>query len=924
MTTNERPEGPLSAFDSPTFGQDGSFQVDKPVGSATISPCGRDVALASRQGLHIIDLDFPWSPPRHLAYHTPWEVADVQWSPFAARDYWVVSTSNQKALVWNLNMHSRQGSVEHVLHAHTRAISDINFSAHYPDILATCAVDSFVHCWDLRNPARPAMTFCDWFAGATQVKWNRTNPHILASSHDKFLRIWDDRKGACPLKSIEAHATKIYGIDWNRFKTTNLATCSLDRTVKFWDYTKDTDEPERILRTPFPVWRARHTPFGYGLLAMPQRGDNDLHLYDRRTKETVAQSVSAKSVHTFEGHFDQVKEFLWRPRGNVSSTMDDRDYQLVSWGADRVLRLHQVPDDVLKSVGYQKGMEVKRTTGATRKGAPYKTFRDAPKTDDTEMFSTTHGPFSGETGPTMRLPSIMDMNNSSAPFTGGRRDGDPRNSSRTKGKSSQDLDPIQWMRGVKIGRRSIPQPGFQRSFSAVMSPTLKAQPVWDVYESLGEEITVVGDKFSKIKFEDVDMQRRKVIVSLSGPWSTDRASTYVKVKIEFPTGYPNRAAPIISVEKTTSIQDEILQQIMSDVDTLASAFLIIRRSSLEMIIRYLLGEQSLGELLQSLQKYRGSDSLVSTQDDELNSSDDDEEEQGPSAYAHPPSDSVESIDPLAIVNNAQYNVPLPKACGALWAENGTLVCFFPAKLEKEASFLDQSLKVSPRNRNAILEGFGRLHEVLERRKGPTSTIETIEEGDSEVDDYETSSSDSSLSSKGIGLPRHHFMPAMAWRGNGLDMLQKMALDGSQKSVGEVGTANSTVPKASTFISLHDLSDLLPSKQSLARDYKIGNNHQQAAHNASVARHYGYSDIADVWYLIELVLQDKVPVQVMQYPYGDGSIIAIARRALSSMRNKNDQIDLSFNADDEVDAPSPLDHVNWGSHPFGQRWLVKAL
>ena len=36
-----------SAFDSPTFGEDGSFRLDKPVGSASISPCGRDVVLAS-------------------------------------------------------------------------------------------------------------------------------------------------------------------------------------------------------------------------------------------------------------------------------------------------------------------------------------------------------------------------------------------------------------------------------------------------------------------------------------------------------------------------------------------------------------------------------------------------------------------------------------------------------------------------------------------------------------------------------------------------------------------------------------------------------------------------------------------------------------------------------------------------------------
>lgn len=36
-----------SAFDSATFDHDLTIHVDGRVGSATISPCGRDVALAS-------------------------------------------------------------------------------------------------------------------------------------------------------------------------------------------------------------------------------------------------------------------------------------------------------------------------------------------------------------------------------------------------------------------------------------------------------------------------------------------------------------------------------------------------------------------------------------------------------------------------------------------------------------------------------------------------------------------------------------------------------------------------------------------------------------------------------------------------------------------------------------------------------------
>lgn len=131
----------------------------------TIS-AGRDVALASLDGLDIVDLDRPFARPRHLRHTTSWSIADVQWSPFAARDYWVISTSNQKSLVWNLNL-SANSAVEHTLHAHTRAITDINFSAHHPEILSTCAVDGYVNCWDLRRPRVPCMTFVDWFAGAT-------------------------------------------------------------------------------------------------------------------------------------------------------------------------------------------------------------------------------------------------------------------------------------------------------------------------------------------------------------------------------------------------------------------------------------------------------------------------------------------------------------------------------------------------------------------------------------------------------------------------------------------------------------------------------------------------------------------------------------------------------------------------------------
>lgn len=119
--------------------------------------------------------------------------------------------------MWNLN-YAGSHAIENVLHAHSRAISDINWSPHHPDMLATCSVDTYVHIWDLRcsgNDLRPANSFTSWngkgskemdwindkiyssailnIAATTQVKYNRKSEYLLASAHDKDVKIWDIR-----------------------------------------------------------------------------------------------------------------------------------------------------------------------------------------------------------------------------------------------------------------------------------------------------------------------------------------------------------------------------------------------------------------------------------------------------------------------------------------------------------------------------------------------------------------------------------------------------------------------------------------------------------------------------------------------------------------------------------------------------------
>ncbi|KAK4695467.1 SEA/GATOR complex protein SEA3/WDR59, partial [Lecanoromycetidae sp. Uapishka_2] len=742
------------------------------------------------------------------------------------------------------------------------------------------------------------------------VKWNRQNSHILASSHDKFLRIWDDRKGALPLCSIEAHNTKIYGVDWNRTETTKLMTCSLDRTIKLWDYEKGTDgkqlhEPDRILRTPFPVWRARYTPFGFGLLAMPQRGDYDLHLYDRRQLEPADDSDAASAVHHFGGHENQVKEFLWRPRGNVTDNIDDREFQLVSWGTDRILRLHQVDEDVLGRVGFEKG--VNRNFNVTRKNAVYKTFRNDPSKNVQASLKDslpTHSPRSTITNGMSRAP---------VPFIGGYGNGGFMSSAvGRKTQSPKEMDPISWMQGVKIGKRGPSPSGMHQSISSIASPSLKIDPSWDVFEHLGEEIT------------HVDVQRRRIVVSLNGPWGPEKGSTYIKAIIVFPSLYPDAAPPSVCLENTASIDESVESTVLTDLKVITNGFVSRQRSSLEPVLRYLLGEQSVEESLLWLEKRHESVDLDPAQDLDLSSSDEDDDPLG--SYSALQANVLEVSDPQIAVSNAQYNVPLPKACGALWADNGRLVCFFPPKPEKEPSLLDMSLKSverASRYRKTIFEGFGRLQSASRRQKRAASTLETIESGDSDLEDS-LSSSSSSSSSNETGLVRHHFMPSMAWRGDSSDLPTGATIDESQKSSDDSKHGKSAISKGTNFVSIHDLSDLLPATLRLARKYSIGTGTTDLSHNAQVAKEEGDLDLADVWSFVDLLLQHKVPLELMQCPPSNQSIAVIARRAVSSLKNKDSAIDLSFDAEEDRSTATVLASVKWGSHPFGRWRFVDCL
>ncbi|KAG0031300.1 hypothetical protein BGZ81_001456 [Podila clonocystis] len=599
-----------------TMTQQLSIHVEQPVGSMSISPSSRDVVLAARKGLFIIDLENPYEPPRVLHHLTKWEVADVQWNPHYARENWIASTSNQKALIWNLG-HNAPRAVELILHAHSRAISDINWSPFHPDLLATCSVDTFVHLWDLRTPKKPTNSFCAWTAAATVVKFNRKDEYTLASAHDTKVEVWDTRKGSSPFISIQAHKQKINGIDWSRKHRNHLVTCGLDKTVRFWD-TDDLSKPQKEIVTNSPVWRARHTPFGHGILTMPQRTETSLSLWNRdRSDEPVCK---------FEGHTDTVKEFVWRVRDGGENT-DERLFQLVTWSKDQHLRLWPISDKMLEA------MDHKVTTPIEI--APYPPLHDNMSFRDPVPQNTSATPSRAVS--TLRVLAGNRLS-TMTPFRTSM-------SSRTVGplgnhggfyRDRKAPSPLVWMQGVRMvkpsGDLGLPD---------------RASP-----QTVATEIAAVGQKFQNVKFEKVNVAGRTCTISLNSLRSNEGVS-FLRVNISFPQFYPKQAPPTFEIQKSGMLSMATRAQIAANLDHIAATHASRGLPCLEAVIRCLLGEDRRDEKLQT----------------GIDDSDEDD------TIVNPLRKSRSGRD-VGSTNTKDQHVPFPCLSGAVFATNGKLVTFF--------------------------------------------------------------------------------------------------------------------------------------------------------------------------------------------------------------------------------------------------------
>ncbi|KAK4688931.1 SEA/GATOR complex protein SEA3/WDR59, partial [Tremellales sp. Uapishka_1] len=653
------------------FKEGSTISVNQPVGSLSISPSNRDICLASRKGLYILDLANLNNAPRFIPQGGTWQIADCQWSPHPATSNLILSTSSQKLLVWDL---AAQVCLHRSIDAHARAITDINWHARNPNLIATVSMDSGIRGWDLRMSGnKHFMRLCAWGAAGTQVKWNRQHEHILATAQGNQVFVWDNRKGSVPVTVIKAHDAKIYGIDWDRQYRHKLVTCSLgkfilgagadraDKTIKYWDIPELSptvekkyshldffptlpapDTPTHTISTTYPIWRARNLPFGKGVLSLPQRGEKALDMFNYEGR-----------VERFEGHDDVVKEFVWRTRGGDDASFEDREFQLITWSKDRTLKVWPIGREVTEKVGYQYGSPINILV--SRRRAADITYTSALNPEEKKLAA----PVVNQSGiAKQKVPK---------PEVGMTRGG---------GTKVKGVDQLEWLTKVVKNRPSSESSlTASRMGSESRHDSRTASMDRGEKMSLKDEVVLVNKMFPKpkINFEKIDLNHRKLTMTMNGPWANGDRQAFIRIHWSFSATYPySNDVPVFELERNATVLPITRMKIISTIKEM-------RRQNRQCLVAtsgFLLGYHE-----------RPGRRLIDEASD---------------------SESEKEVS----------NVPmLVRTCGASFGPNGQLVCFFPKQtvLPRAGGSASRSPSV---NRDHQRTPFAKAMSVISRTEDP--------------------------------------------------------------------------------------------------------------------------------------------------------------------------------------------------------------
>ena len=272
---------------------------------------------------------------------------------------------------------------------------------------------------------------------------------------------------------------------------------------------------------------------------------------------------------------------------------------------------------------------------------------------------------------------------------------------------------------------------------------------------------------------------------------------------------------------------------------------------------------------------------------------------------------VDALQGSATFLPGGINVPLPKACGALFAPNGQLLTYFPPKPKQTSvrgNLLLEDGEESGQTRHIdrvarLFPTFGNLTDGLQ-----------IQNDDLDSDD--TSLFDGDVN--GISLrPNFVLQPSsypsqQSWKSRISPIKQ------------DFGTQHVQHKVVVRVYEIDDGSTSLSSQHQLAKEYRLLTGEGESGsgvceQNASVAEAAGQHDTAQIWKLLTMLLEERVPLELLSGSLDGEDILTVVQRSKVLTRSDSG-VDLVENGKHN----GSYGKLRWSDNPFGSLWLVRQL
>ncbi|EMC94820.1 hypothetical protein BAUCODRAFT_562997 [Baudoinia panamericana UAMH 10762] len=240
------------------------------------------------------------------------------------------------------------------------------------------------------------------------------------------------------------------------------------------------------------------------------------------------------------------------------------------------------------------------------------------------------------------------------------------------------------------------------------------------------------------------------------------------------------------------------------------------------------------------------------------------------------------------------NVPRPRACGAIFAPNGQLVMFGrrktrPCTAVKRAG-LPTHLARNPAQRVArLFPGFGNLHAIAE-----------------------DGSEDGALGDLHVHVTNGS--PATRIAKTAKSVRQTVHFQGSYPDAHNHGAEQAFISVLATDAWVASSMQTTVAYHILRQGSDTGSS--VCAYNAEIADLARQADTADIWRLLGMLVDTKVPLQTPKDTSTESNVLVVARRVTSLLHGDVDS------APTQAHSNSHRGMLRWADGPLGPQWLVR--